>query len=138
MASNFDTGSFFVRLLFAAALVFSTYNPTAFSYVSWVMDEDTRLGPIVALLGIALLIGWVIFARATFRSLGWFGIVLGVALFACFTWLFLDMGWVSMDSPGTLSWIGLVILSLILATGMSWSHIRRRMSGQLDVDDVED
>ena len=28
--------------------------------------------------------------------------------------------------------------SLLLATGMSWSHIRRRLTGQLDVDDVED
>jgi Family of unknown function (DUF6524) len=31
----------------------------------------------------------------------------------------------------------LVILSLILAVGMSWSHIRRRMSGQVDVDEKD-
>jgi hypothetical protein len=26
----------------------------------------------------------------------------------------------------------------VLATGMSWSHIRRRLSGQADVDDVDE
>jgi hypothetical protein len=30
------------------------------------------------------------------------------------------------------------MLAAIMATGMSWSHIRRRMSGQLDVDDVDE
>ena len=30
------------------------------------------------------------------------------------------------------------VLSLILAVGLSWSHIRRRLTGQVDVDDLED
>ena len=38
----------------------------------------------------------------------------------------------------TIAWVVLVILSLVLATGMSWSHIRRRMSGQFDVDEKDD
>jgi hypothetical protein len=37
----------------------------------------------------------------------------------------------------TLTWIVLVGLSLLLAVGMSWSHIRRRLTGQVDVDEVE-
>ena len=32
----------------------------------------------------------------------------------------------------------IAVLSLVLATGMSWSHIRRKMTGQIDVDDVEE
>ncbi|MGB5773274.1 MAG: DUF6524 family protein [Sedimenticolaceae bacterium] len=32
----------------------------------------------------------------------------------------------------------LVLLSAILAVGMSWSHIRRRLTGQIDVDEVDD
>jgi len=27
---------------------------------------------------------------------------------------------------------------VILAVGMSWSHIRRRLSGQADMDDVDE
>jgi hypothetical protein len=70
--------------------------------------------------------------------MGWLGICLGGALFACVLWLFVDLGWLSLESTGTITWLVLLILSLILATGMSWSHIRRRLTGQIDVDDVED
>jgi hypothetical protein len=45
------------------------------------------------------------------------------------------MGWLSLDSSNKLTWVILVVFSLILATGMSWSHIRRRLTGQVDVDE---
>ena len=138
MAKGFSAGSFFARWLFAAVLVFGTYNPTDYSYVDWILAESTTFGPIVAIVGIALIIGWIIFLRATFMSMGWLGISLGAALFGCIIWLFVDLGWLSLDATGAISWVVLIILSLILATGMSWSHIRRRMSGQFDVDDVDD
>lgn len=138
MAKGFSAGSFFARWLFAAVLVFGTYNPTDYSYVDWILAESTTFGPIVAIAGIALLIGWIIFLRATFMSMGWLGISLGAALFGCIIWLFVDLGWLSLDATGAITWVVLIILSLILATGMSWSHIRRRMSGQYDVDDVDD
>ena len=35
-------------------------------------------------------------------------------------------------------YVSLVILALVLATGMSWSHVRRRISGQADVDAVDE
>ncbi|MEP0203561.1 MAG: DUF6524 family protein [Halioglobus sp.] len=137
MAKGFSVGSFFARWLFATVLVFGTYNPTDYSYVDWVLAETTTFGPIVAIVGIALLIGWIVFLRATFMSMGWLGISLGAALFGCIIWLFVDLGWLSLDATGAITWIVLIILSLILATGMSWSHIRRRMSGQFDVDEVD-
>tara|TARA_R110002110_G_scaffold415561_2_gene650817 strand:+ start:16938 stop:17354 length:417 start_codon:yes stop_codon:yes gene_type:complete len=138
MANSFNALGFLWRWLFAAALVFGTYNPTDYSYASWIMAEGTRFGPVVAMAGIALLIVWIIFLRATFLSMGWLGIILGSALFACVIWLFVDLGWLTLDSGSAITWVALVLLSLILATGMSWSHIRRRLTGQFDVDDVED
>lgn len=138
MANEFNAGSFFARWLFAALLVFGTYNPTEFSYFSWVLAEGTEFGPIVALAGVILLIAWIIFLRATFLSLGWLGISLGGALFACVLWLLVDIGLLSLEATGTITWLVLLVLSLILATGMSWSHIRRRLTGQFDVDDIED
>lgn len=138
MATEFNAGSFVGRWLFALALVLGTYNPTAYCYVNWATAESTTFGPIVAIVGILLLIGWIIFVRATFMSMGWLGITLGAALFGCVVWLMVDQGWLSLDSTGTIAWVVLVILSLILATGMSWSHLRRRMSGQFDVDEKDD
>jgi hypothetical protein len=43
-----------------------------------------------------------------------------------------------VENTTVLTYVVLTMLSAIMATGMSWSHIRRRISGQLDVDDVDD
>ena len=137
MAKEFTVGGFFIRWAFALLLVFGTYNPTDYCYANWVMDSNTEFGPVVALAGVALLIAWIIYLRATLMSLGALGIALGLALFGCLVWLLIDVGLLSLDATGALTWITLLVLSLILATGMSWSHIRRRMSGQFDVDEVD-
>ncbi len=138
MAKQFNVVSLLLRFLFAVVLVFGTYNPTDFSYISWVSSGEASFEPITALVGIALLIAWIVFLRATFLSLGWLGIILGAALFACLLWLFIDIGWLSLEATGTITWLVLLMLALILAVGLSWSHIRRQLTGQVDVDDVED
>ncbi|TGD73483.1 hypothetical protein E4634_10660 [Mangrovimicrobium sediminis] len=138
MSNQFNAVSFLGRCVFALALVCGTYNPTDYSYVSWVLAEDTTFGPVPALVGVVLLIGWIIFLRATFLSLGWLGIILGAALFGCVVWLLVDLGWLSLDSGSAVTWVALILIALILAVGMSWSHIRRRLTGQFDVDDIED
>lgn len=138
MATSFDFGSFLIRWLFAAALVFGTYNPTSVSYVGWLMSENFSFGPVPALVGIGLLICWIIYVRSTFLAMGWLGVTLGAAFFACVLWLFIDLGLLSLGSAGALTWMVLFVLSLLLATGMSWAFVRRGFSGQLSVDDVED
>ncbi len=128
-----------VRLLVALALVFCTYNPHGWSYFDWVqsyLENKTSL-PLLLLAGIALLIVWVIYIRATMRSLGIFGLMLAAAFFAVLVWFFVDVNWLSLDNNKVLTDLILVILSSILATGITWSHIRRRVTGQADVDDVE-
>jgi hypothetical protein len=138
MANEFSTGSFIARWLFAVVLVFGTYNPSDYSYTNWVVTNGAEFGPVMALTGVALLIAWIIFLRATLLSLGAMGIALGAALFACIIWLLIDIGLFSLDSTSALAWAILLVLSLILATGMSWSHIRRRLTGQFDVDEKDD
>jgi len=138
MASRFNAVSFLGRWVFALLLVLGTYNPTQYSFAGWIASDSAEFGPLMALAGIALLIAWIIFLRATFMSMGWLGIILGAALFGCLIWLFIDIGWLSLESTHALTWVVLIVLSLILAAGMSWSHIRRRLTGQFDVDDVED
>jgi len=49
----------------------------------------------------------------------------------------IDWGLVHVDSVTAITYIILVIMCGILAIGISWSHIRRRMTGQVDVDEVE-
>ncbi len=138
MAAGFTATSFLGRLIAALALVFATYNPSGYSYYHWARERLEQLDPLVALAGIVLLIGWVMFVRATLRSLGLLGLLLAGGFFGTLVWLAIDRGWLAADNVTALTYVVLVLLSAVLATGMSWSHIRRRLSGQLDVDDVEE
>ena len=87
---------------------------------------------------VVLLIGWVVYIRATLRSLGALGLMLAFALFGIVVWWLVDIGLIGVNSVSVMTYIVLFLLGAILATGMSWSHIRRRMSGQLDVDEVDE
>ncbi|MEO1080448.1 MAG: DUF6524 family protein [Pseudomonadota bacterium] len=138
MSSSFGADSFLMRWLFAVVLVFGSYNPTPYSYFGWLLSDEFSFGPLPALAGLLLLSLWILFLRATFLSLGWLGVTLGAAIFACLLWLLIDLGLLSLEATGALTWIALLVLSLLLGLGMSWSHIRRRLTGQIDVDDVED
>ncbi len=126
-----------LRCLAALVLVLLTYNPTDLNFVRWATTEGVSL-PLVALAGVLLLIGYVIFLRATFRSIGTLGILLVGALIAAVVWVMIDLGWISLDDPGAMTWVGLIALSLIMGVGLSWSIVRRRLSGQVDMDDVEE
>ena len=122
----------------ALVLVFASYNPSDYSWFYWVMHSTDRLDPLLVFSGVVLLIGWVIYLRATARSLGVVGIVLALAFVGSLIWLLVDSGVLSLNNPTILQYVILFVLSLLLATGMSWSHIRRKMTGQLDVDDVDE
>ena len=103
-----------------------------------IIEIANRFGPVHAIVGIALLIAWIVFLRATFLSLGWLGIILWGALFAAIVWFFVDIGWLALDSTSAISWVVLLLLALTLTVGMSWSHIRRQLTGVSPVDDVEE
>ena len=77
------------------------------------------------------------FLRATWNSLGSFGTILAAAVFAVIIWLLIQWGLLSLDSASVFVWALEFILTGVLAVGMSWSHIRRRVSGQYDTDEIE-
>lgn len=135
MASQFTFGSFLLRFAFALALVFLTYNPSGYSWVGWLLSETPLVYKVAT--GLVLAIGWVIYLRATWRSLGQLGTILAGAFFAVVIWLLVQWGLVSLNSGAAIQWLGLFVLSGVLAIGMSWSHVRRRMSGQYDTDEIE-
>jgi len=113
-----------------------TYNPSGTSYVHWVYQSLDMSSPYQILSGIALLIGWGIYLKATMNSLGFIGIVASGALLGCLLWLLIYWGWLSMDNATAMTWMIEVLLAILLTIGMCWSHITRRLSGQLDVDEV--
>lgn len=129
---------FLLRVAFALALVLLTYNPSGYSFAHMLQTGFPAITPLEAVLGLLLLIGWFVFLRATLHSIGPLGMVLLLAFFAALIWLIVSWGWVQLSNTGAIVWISLVVLSLILAVGMSWSHLYRRWSGQATVEDTDD
>ena len=124
------------RVAAALALVLITFNPSGHSYFHWVAHDFPHLGPLQVVGGLLLLIGWITYATATLRSLGWLGVLLLLALFAALLWLASDSGWLHLNGGSALAWIAVIVTGLILGVGMCWSFVRRRLSGQTDVDEV--
>jgi len=135
---NITSTCILLRFLFAVLLVFGTYNPEGYSYFHWALDDITDFTVLQAFVGVVLLIGWAMYIRATIHSLGAIGLVLAIAFFGTLLWLIVDMNIVPAGSVRAISWLVLLAMSGVLTAGMAWSHIRRRVSGQLDVDDVHD
>jgi len=134
---GFGWDSFIVRFILAIVVVFSTYNPEGVSYYHWVTEDLSTFSALKAFIGVILIIGWVILIRATLGSLGAIGILLAAAFFGLAIWLVIDVLGLSTDSTRVISYIIEIMLASVLSIGVSWSHIRRRISGQDDTDEVE-
>ena len=130
--------SFFLRWLFAFGLLAATYNPTEFNYVRWSLEEYQTSLSLVVLLGLLLAVGYIIYLRATLRSIGAFGMFLILAVVAALLWVLYDFGLLSLENPTMNTWLGIFALSVVLGIGLGWSIIRRMLTGQVDMDDVEE
>ena len=129
---------FVLRFLFAFVLVAATFNPTEWNFVRWARDNAADQLPLAVLLGLLLFVAYVIYLRATLRSIGGLGILLVTAVVAALLWVLWDWGWLTLDNADLNLWIGIVAVSLVLGIGLSWSFVRRALSGQYDVDDADE
>ena len=135
--AEFDWTGFVIRLVATLVLVVATYNPSGWSFAHWLQNgfSSSTLGPEHFVAGVVILIGWVILLTATQRSMGTLGLILEALLFGGLVWLLVDFGVLDIDSVSEFSWVVLIILSVMLAIGLSWSHVWRRLTGQFEVDD---
>jgi len=138
MVRTIDIGwqGFLIRFFAGLVLVFSTYNPEGYSYFHWVKNNFPSLSAFQAFSGVVLLVGWAMYIRAALRSLGAVGLIIATAFFGTLLWLVIDVGLIPADNIRIITHLVLILLALVLSTGLSWSHIRRRVSGQMDTDDV--
>ena len=137
-------GGIAVRFALALVLVYVTWNPFGISFTDWAImpvfagadGEAGSQAPLKFLVGLLLLTGWVLYLQATHRSLGAAGATLIAAICGGVVWLLASWRVFAMQGPAIAHAI-LIVLAIILAAGMSWSHVSRRMSGQVDTDAVE-
>ena len=138
--TNFTWINYLIRLTAALVLVFATYNPSEWSFFHWVQPatiDFANAHVFMALAGIVLLIGWVVFLRATTHSLSVIGTLLAVAFFGILIWSVLTYLPSLKGNLEIMIWLFLTGLAGVLSVGISWSHIRRRMTGQIDVDETD-
>ena len=135
MAGTLSFGGLALRVGAAIALVLATFNPSEWSYLRWALAGVEQFTPAKAIVGLLLLAGWILYVRAAMQSIGLVGASLIATVLAAFVWLAVDQGWLELGNTSALVWIALVGLGLILGIGLSWSHFRRRITGQVDIED---
>jgi branched-subunit amino acid transport protein AzlD len=121
-----------VRVALALALVLATFNPSGYSLVHWVAAPPVALTPGKVLAALALAIGWIVCLRTAFIALGKGGVLLGLGLFATLVWFLVDRELLSLRGSGIV-WVALVVVGVLLGVGLSWSLLRAKATGQIEV-----
>ena len=61
-----------------------------------------------------------------------------LAVVGALLWVLYDFGLLQLTNTDLNAWLGIFALSVVLGIGLNWSHVRRALAGQHDVDDVEE
>lgn len=128
---------FLLRWLGAFLLLAAIFNPTSWNYVTWARGAWGEQTPLIVFLGLILAVAAMVYLVATLRSIGILGAIVIAAVFAAGLWVLTDWGFLGLDNSALNTWLGLLVLSLILGVGMSWSILRQRLSGQQTTDEVD-
>jgi hypothetical protein len=126
-------GGVLVRIALAVALVLATFNPSGTSFYHWLAAPPVGVTAVKAFAAAVLLVMWVVCLRTAFVALGMLGLVLGGVLVGTFVWLLVDLQLLHASGRAALVWIGLVASGVVLGAGLSWSLIRARATGQIEV-----
>ncbi len=132
----FSTINLLTRWALALFLVFGTYNTTGYSYYHWLGREASGGLPLKLLIGIFLVIAFAVLVQAVWRSLGPWGIAITLSFLTSVVWTLQDYRVIDLDDDDAIATTVAVIISTLIAFGVSWSHQRMRISGQIDAKDV--
>lgn len=121
-----------IRLALALVLVFATFNPSGYSFVHWITAPPVGVTPGKAVAALILLIGWLTTVRTAFIAMGKVGLLIGVALFSAVIWLLVDRQFLTLTGSAIV-WVSLLVVGLLLGVGLSWSLLRAKATGQLEV-----
>mgnify|MGYP001765096979 CR=1 FL=1 len=128
---------FLLRWLVAFVLLAAIFNPTGWNYVTWARSAWADQMPLIVFSGLVLGVAAMVYLVATMRSIGLVGAAIIAAIFAAGIWVLSDWGLLGLGNSALNVWLGILVLSLILGIGMSWSILRQRLSGQASVDEIE-
>lgn len=124
---------FVVRWLGCAATVFSVYNPSGTSYWHWVTQSQQLPSTFQIVVGIGLAIAVIATLRIAFLALRFFGTLLAVVAVIAGILFLAGLGWLDFANVRFSVYLGLFILSTVLAVGLSWAFYQRAVSGERDI-----
>jgi hypothetical protein len=137
-AERLTPGVLIVRFLTALLLVYATFNPEGHSFFHWAVmpmligGSTASLVPLKVVVGLILLMAWLAFLHATRRSLGILRAVLLLAITGEVVLLVIDQHLVSPSGTRGTTHVALVIVSLALALGLSWTPVMNWIRGRAD------
>ena len=123
-----------IRIVVSLLLVLLTYNPGGYSYFHWVLADLGAFDALKGFVGAGLLVAWGVFVRTALVSLGSLGVILSARVLGTLVWMLYDFGLLSTTRSSAFVWIILVVTGIILGIGLSWSLIRQRATGQVEVN----
>jgi hypothetical protein len=128
-------GKLAARVMFAAFLVFGTYNPSGRSYFHW-MHDSTASATWKLIVSFLLAIAYGVALPIVYRALGFGGLALTTTLATTTSWALVEAGWISLAAPNAPVWIGLAVLAFVLGVGLCWMLFGRILDGQLRTRDL--
>jgi hypothetical protein len=127
--TDFTPRRYLIHWLASAALVLMTYNPFGHSYYHWIMTEGGSLF-LKSLAGLTLVIIHTFLLWWTVSSVGRIGVVAGAAIWGLSSYEALK--WIPIESAVTRQITVQLLLATIIAAGLSWPHLRTRLTGQIE------
>lgn len=118
-----------VRTLTCFALVFATWNPTGYSYLTW-LRSGQGTAPELAVAGTVLLASHILFFRIAWLSLGIDGVVAALVVMVAGLLALAEFDVVNLWQASIWGYLLPSGLALILALGTVWSLVKRRVVGQ--------
>ncbi len=131
--NSFGMKAFGTRFLYLLVLIFLTYNPSHYSLIDWMQYE---LSSFSIGIGIIVIILWCVVLWFVYLGSGWLGLLLGTTVIGLLLWMAKDIGLIHFNNITMNVIIAEISLALLFTLGLSWAHIRRRISGQLSTDDI--
>ncbi len=117
------------RLMFAALLVFGTYNPSGPSYEHWLATGTADVvWKIVA--GGVLAVAYGIVVPVSLRALGFGGVVLTAAAWGSLMWVLVGLGAIDLAAPHVATWLALALATVELGVGLTWMRLAAALDGQ--------
>lgn len=131
-------GVLLFRILIAAIVVISTYNPSGKSIYHWVLRQENMTDAWVILVAIVTVLINLALIIAAWKALGMIGTIIILILFAAVAYLSLQEGWVAAGNAASIQWLALILYSVFLGIGLAGAIIWRRATGQVVTDEADD